>query len=179
LKPLLIGLTALLVGGNACAASYTYRVILPDRSTELIRSDDGGVARLQHIRDFSYVSKVGHISRDDWQRLDSNKQLPKYDVSRCDDTTCWYGTHDLLNLGDEIEIRTSMQDAQPVSHISIVHSFIEESHDMSAPGQLIPLLLPTMTTLSTRTATPTSLNQPVNIDTPEGNVVITLIDVGH
>jgi hypothetical protein len=178
LKFLLI-VAAFLISANACAASYTYRVVLPDQSTELIHSDDSGVARLQHIHDFSYVASVGHISKDDWQLLDSNKQLPKYDVSRCDATTCWYGTRDLINLGDQIEISTSMQDAQPISHISIVHSFIEESHDMSAPGQLIPVLLPKMTTLSTRTAAPTRLNQPVSIDTPEGNVVITLIDASH
>jgi hypothetical protein len=134
------------------------------------------VARLQHIHDFSYVARVAHLSKDDWQLLDSNQQLPKHDVYRCDDTTCWYGSREQVNLGDEIEISTSMQDAQPVSHISIVHSFIEESHDMTQPGQLIPVLLPKMTTLSTRTAAPTALNQPVNIDTPEGKVVITLVD---
>lgn len=179
MKPLLLGLAALLIGSRACAGGYTYQVMLPDQSTELIHSDDSGVARLLHTHDFSYVAKVSHISKDDWQRLDSNKQLPKYDVYRCDDTTCWYGSRELLNLGDEIEITTSMQDALPVSRISIVHSFIEESHEMTEPGQLIPLLLPKLTTLSTRTAAPTALNQKVNIDTPEGNVVITLVDASR
>ena len=179
MKIMLLGLMALLIGGNACATGYTYRVMLPDQTTELIHSDDSGVARLQHIHDFSYVSKVGHLSKSDWQLLDSNQQLPKYDVYKCDDTTCWYGSRDMVNLGDEIEISTSMQDMQPVSHISIVHSFIEESHDMTEPGQLIPVLLPKMTTLSTRTAAPTTLNQPVSIDTPEGDVVITLIDTSR
>ena len=179
MKQLLFGIVALLIGGNASATGYTYQVLLPDQSSELIHSDDGGVARLQHIHDFSYVSRVAHLSKDDWQLLDSNQQLPKYDVYRCDETTCWYGSHEQVNLGDQIEITTSMQDAQPVSRISIVQSFIEESHELTAPGQLIPLQLPKITTVSTRTASPTTLNQPVNIATPEGNVSITLIEAAH
>jgi hypothetical protein len=175
LKFTLLALVGLLFSSSALADGYTYRVTLPDHRTELIHSDESGSAHLNEIHDYSYVSAVGHLSVADWKLLQTNKQLPKFDLLKCDPQSCWYGTRNTVNLGDEVDVATSGSDNFKIAQISVVHSYVDSTALVGEPGQLIPMDTPKVITFSTRTASASVLNQPITVTTPLGDIVITMV----
>jgi hypothetical protein len=175
-KNLFATFTMLLAVSNAFADGFTYRVTLPEQKTELIHSDESSAAHLSHIHEYGYTANVSHLDIDDWRRLESASQLPKFDVMKCDATTCWYGVRNTVDLGDQVDVSTAGPADNRVTQITVVHSYIDSSQAISDPGQLIPLSLLKVVTFTTSQAARLQPGQPFTVNTPLGDVLITLTE---
>jgi hypothetical protein len=166
----------LAVSGTAVADGFTYRVALPNQKTQLIHSDESSAAHMSDIHEYRYVSTVSSLSLEDWRKLESSSQLPKFDVMKCDANTCWYGSRNTVDLGDQIDITTAGTADNRVTEISVVHTYVDSAENISTPDQLIPISLPKIVTFTTNQAARLALNQPFVVTTPVGNVVVTLTE---